>query len=144
MRKTTVIIVTCLIAVMAGLVVWDFASATIAPRLTFEQATGFSLPPDTRLLHNYGNRNERLMVWQVTPEFLTTLTGPPKRSRRGNHLSIVTPSAWQPFSLGYFGRLQEHDYPNAEFIFYATDFWDVALGRDYKQGLLIGSLIYTN
>ena len=65
------------------------------------------------------------------------------RATCAQHPSVPLSLNWQVSPI-YFGRVEHEAYPAAEFILYHTDFFAVALGRDRRNGWLIGSTIDTD
>lgn len=144
MRRLITTIAVVLVLLLLGFWFERPLQAKLTPRNYFTGVTQIVLPPDATLLRNENDSNEHLMVWRVSPSFLNTLKAPPPGTQPDSHPSVQNPSSWAPSPLEFMGTLERNEYPAAEFVFYKTNFYSIALGRDMTQGLLIASMLDTN
>lgn len=128
------------VALVLLLWVWSVARFWIAPRSTANAIAGFDLPPSATFIERGGDTNNTYFSWEIDQSSLNSIAAPSDSEPLFDY-----PTTWQPFDLGFFGKLQGSDVPaDAEALYYRTPFWDVALVRSRSKGILIVAGIYTN
>ena len=127
-------------AAILALIVWSSARFVIAPRSTTNEIAGFQIPEGAQFVGRGGDSNNAYFKWTVDPAVAATLAAPSGARQLFDHQT-----AWHPFNLGFFGKLEDKDVAaDAEALYYRTSVWDVALIRSRSERSLIVAGIYTN